>query len=116
MAEVKIKRYTCTDNTVHGFAGAMASAYRADGFRELLISHDGKVADTDAAQCGFGDTIERLKLIAGGAKKIVVVIDNQPTFFCGRKFSPNKSDVVESAIADAMAHCGDKLALIYVVD
>ena len=116
MAEVKIQRLECTENNVLGIAGQMATAYRVDGFRELLVSHDGKIADTGAAQCRFGAVADQLKLISRGTKKIVVVIDNQPTFFNSRKFSPNKPDFVENAIADALTHGGDKLALICVVE
>ena len=115
MEKTHIERRVCKEASAPAMAQLMAGAFRTDGFRELLVSHDGKVAGTDAAQCRFGAVADQLKLISRGTKKIVVVIDNQPAFFNGRKFTPNKPDVVEKAITDALAH-SDKLALIYVVE
>lgn len=115
MEKTHIERRVCKEASAPALAQLMAGAFRTDGFRELLVSHDGEVAGTSVTQCGFSEMSERLGFIASGKKKIVVVIDNQPTFHDGKKFSPSRADVVEKAITDALAH-SDKLALIYVVE
>lgn len=113
----EIKRTKCSEASPYGWAPMVADGYYRDQeWNEIFVTHDGKSKDTDARQCTFAELPEQLEFVSQSRRRIAVVIDNQPTFHAGRKFSPVKPEIVEKAIQDAKEFGGKKLAIICIVE